>query len=44
MERDFFLRTNRIGFSKWEKGDRKLAELLWGDPDVTQIICRPQSQ
>lgn len=35
----FFLTTNRIGFSKWQKGDIKLAELLWGDPDVTKLIC-----
>ncbi len=30
MDRDFFLTTNRIGFSEWEKDDIKLAELLWG--------------
>ena len=39
MARDFFLTTNRIGFSKWQKGDIQLAELLWGDPDVTRFIC-----
>ena len=39
MDRDFFLTTNRIGFSEWEKDDIKLAELLWGDPDVTRFIC-----
>ena len=26
MDRDFFLTTNRIGFSEWEKDDIKLAE------------------
>ena len=39
MARDFFLTTDRIGFSKWQKGDIQLAELLWGDPDVTRFIC-----
>ena len=39
MTRDFFLTTNRIGFSRWQKDDMKLAELLWGDPDVTRFIC-----
>lgn len=39
MERKFFLITNRVGFSKWEKEDINLAELLWGDPNVTKYIC-----
>ena len=39
MVKDFFLMTNRIGFSKWQKSDNKLAEILWGDPDVTRYIC-----
>lgn len=39
MERDFFLKTNRIGFSIWKQEDIKFAELLWGDPDVTRFIC-----
>lgn len=39
MTKDFFLMTNRIGFSKWQKGDIELAKLLWGDPDVTRYIC-----
>ena len=39
MTKDFFLTTNRIGFSKWQKGDMELAELLWGNPDVTRYIC-----
>ena len=37
--RNFFLTTNRIGFSKWQKSDMNLAELLWGNPDVTRFIC-----
>jgi len=39
MSRYFFLKTDRIGFSEWEKDDIQLAELLWGDPDVTKFIC-----
>lgn len=39
MERSFFLKTERIGFSKWGAGDEKLAESLWGNPDVTRYIC-----
>lgn len=39
MKRDFWLKTNRIGFSAWQHDDSKLAELLWGDPDVTRFIC-----
>ncbi|MBO5208380.1 MAG: GNAT family N-acetyltransferase [Lachnospiraceae bacterium] len=39
MTRDFFLKTNRIGFSIWSQEDIKLAELLWGNPEVTKYIC-----
>lgn len=39
MSRDFFLKTSRIGFSEWKQDDIKLAELLWGDPEVTRFIC-----
>ena len=39
MERDFFLTTKRIGFSEWQKDDIALAEILWGNPDVTKFIC-----
>lgn len=37
MERDFFIRTNRVGFSEWRKDDIELAEILLGDPDVTKF-------
>ncbi len=33
------METERIGFSKWKSSDRKLADLLWGDTDVTHFIC-----
>lgn len=39
MKRNFFLKTNRIGFSKWKQDDIELAELLWGNPSVTKFIC-----
>lgn len=39
MDRGFFLKTNRIGFSRWAQGDLELAELLWGNPAVTRYIC-----
>jgi hypothetical protein len=37
--RTFFMMTDRIVFSKWAKDDLALAELLWGDADVTRFIC-----
>lgn len=39
MTRDYFLTTSRIGFSEWKKDDIRLAEMLWGDADVTKFIC-----
>ncbi len=35
----YFLRTERIGFSEWKQSDLSLAEMLWGNPDVTKYIC-----
>lgn len=43
MNRDYFLRTERMGFSKWTDADLPLARRLWGDPDVTRLICAPGS-
>ncbi len=37
--RDFFMKTERIGFSKWNEEDIDLAIQLWGDKEVTQFIC-----
>lgn len=37
--RQFFLKTNRIGFSKWSLQDIGLARSLWGDKAVTKFIC-----
>lgn len=39
MERNYFIKTERIGFSKWNKNDIELAELLWDEPEVTRYIC-----
>ena len=39
MKRDFFLATERIGFSEWREDDIELARLLWGEPAVTRFIC-----
>ena len=39
MQRVYFMKTNRIGFSKWKPEDIELARNLWGNPDVTKFIC-----
>ena len=36
--RDYFLTTERLGFSIWKKEDIELAVSLWGDPEVTKHI------
>ena len=37
--REYFLKTERLGFSKWTANDMELAFGLWGDPEVTKLIC-----
>lgn len=37
--REFFMKTERIGFSKWNEEDLDLAIQLWGDKEVTKFIC-----
>ncbi len=39
MERFSFMNTQRIAFSHWNNDDLPLAQLLWGDPEVTRYIC-----
>ena len=39
MKREFFLKTNRIGFSKWLQMDINLAKSLWGDSKISKYIC-----
>lgn len=36
---DFFLITERCGFSHWNKNDLPLATSLWGEQTVTKYIC-----
>lgn len=38
MTRTYFLKTERIGFSRWCADDLALAEKLWGNPKVTHFI------
>lgn len=35
----YFLRTRRIGFSKWGQEDIGLVTELWGNAEVTRYIC-----
>lgn len=37
--REFFMKTKRISFSKWNDSDLNLATQLWGDKEVTRFIC-----
>ena len=37
--KQYFMTTERLGFSVWEKDDLPLAQKLWGDPKVTALIC-----
>lgn len=37
--REYFMQSERIGFSVWTLQDMELADLLWGDKDVTHFIC-----
>ena len=37
--REFFMTTDRIGFSHWKEDDVELAQKLWGEKDVTRFIC-----
>jgi len=39
VKRAYFMKTNRIGFSKWKLEDIDLARKLWGNPNVTKFIC-----
>ncbi len=38
MNREYFMNTERIGFSYWTAADLELAVMLWGEKDVTQFI------
>lgn len=36
--KEFFLKTERLGFSLWNEGDIADAMELWGNPNVTKFI------
>ena len=44
MTRPYFLRSARLGFSKWKPDDFPLALGLWGDERVTRLIGSPFSE
>lgn len=37
--REYFMKTKRLGFSKWNVADLDLATQLWGEEEVTRFIC-----
>lgn len=37
--REYFMKTENIGFSNWIDVDLDLAVQLWGEEDVTKFIC-----
>lgn len=39
MKKEYFMKTECIGFSYWTEADVELAIKLWGEKDVTQFIC-----
>jgi Acetyltransferases, including N-acetylases of ribosomal proteins len=39
MEKEYFMKTEHIGFSYWTDADSELAFQLWGEKDVTRYIC-----
>jgi len=39
--RDYFLTTERLGFSHWKADDLALAKKLWADPQVTAFLGGP---
>lgn len=43
MPRQYFLKTPRLGFSRWSTDDLPLATSLWGDLEVTRYLSDPLS-
>ncbi len=39
--REYFLKTERLGFSHWATSDLPLAQGLWGDPEVARFLGGP---
>ena len=36
---EYFIKTERLGFSNWSENDLSLAVSLWGEAEVTKYIC-----
>jgi RimJ/RimL family protein N-acetyltransferase len=43
LPREYFLKTPRLGFSRWSENDLPLATQLWGDSQVTNYLGGPFS-
>ena len=39
--REYFLKTERLGFGHWSSEDLPLAQGLWGDPQVARFLGGP---
>lgn len=39
--RDYFMRSDRLGFGIWQANDAELADAIWGDPEVTKHTGGP---
>lgn len=37
-EREYFMKTEHLGFGIWTEDDLEIAKELWGDPKVTEFI------
>lgn len=44
QQREYFLKSERLGFSRWSNSDIALAAGLWGDAEVTRFLGGPFSQ
>lgn len=40
--RDYFMKTERLGFSMWSATELELAAQLWGEEEFTRYIRRRQ--
>jgi [ribosomal protein S5]-alanine N-acetyltransferase len=43
LAREYFLKTPRLGFSRWTEKDLPLATTLWGDREVSRYLGGPFS-
>jgi RimJ/RimL family protein N-acetyltransferase len=43
-EREYFLRSERLGFGVWRESDMELAWELFGDDEITRFVGGPFSQ